>query len=71
MLQRNINKPTVIQAKADLVSDIYELIQRTIKEIYTMYYSDEAVKFFLEVHSEENILKDISEGKVYAVTIEQ
>lgn len=71
MIQEQINKPNIIQAKADLVLEIYELIHRTIEEIYTKYYSDEAVRFFLELHSEENILKDISDGKVYAVTLEQ
>lgn len=71
MVQEQENKPIVIQAKADLVSKIYELIHRTIEEIYTKYYSDEAVRFFLELHSEENILKDISNGKVYVVTFEQ
>lgn len=71
MIQRQIDKPVVIQAKADLVSEIYELIHRTIEEIYTKYYSDEVVRFFLELHSEENILKDISDGKVYAVTFGQ
>lgn len=71
MTQKQINKPVIIQAKADLVSEIYELIHRTIEEIYTKYYSDEAVRFFLEFHSEENILKDISDGKVYAVTLGQ
>lgn len=71
MTQKQINKPVIIQAKADLVSEIYELIHRTIEEIYTKYYSDEAVRFFLEFHSEENILKDISDGKVYAVTFGQ
>lgn len=71
MIQEQINKPIVILAKADLVSEIYELIHRTIEEIYTKYYPDEAVRFFLELHCEENILKDISDGKVYAVTLEQ
>lgn len=71
MVQEQINKPVIIHAKADLFSEIYELIHRTIEEIYTKYYSDEAVRFFLEFHSEENILKDISDGKVYAVTLGQ
>lgn len=71
MIQEQINKPIVIQANADNVSDIYELIHRTIEEIYAKYYPDEAVRFFLELHSEENILRDISDGKVYAVTLEQ
>lgn len=46
MIQDQINKPIVIQAKADMVSEIYELIHRTIEEIYTKFYSDEAVRFF-------------------------
>lgn len=71
MMKKQINKPIIIQAKAELVSEIYELIHRTIEVIYTKYYLDEAVKFFLEFHSEENILKDISDGKVYAVILEQ
>ena len=64
-----INKPIIIQAKTALLSEIYELIHRTIEEIYTKYYSDEAVRFFLELHSKKNILKDISDGKVYVVTL--
>ena len=71
MIQKQINKPIIIQAKAEMVSEIYELINRTIEEIYTKYYSDEAVRFFLDLHSKENILKDISDGKVYAVTLKQ
>ena len=71
MEQKQINKPAVIQVKADMVSEVYELIQRTIAEIYTRYYSDEAVRFFSELHSEKNILKDILDGKVYAVTLGQ
>lgn len=71
MLQEQIHKPIVIQAKAGMVSEIYELIRRTIEEIYTKYYPDEAVRFFLELHNEENILRDISDGKVYAVILEQ
>ncbi len=64
-----INKPVIIRANPEMILQIYEAVCRTIKEIYTRYYSDEAVGFFLELHSKENILKDISEGKVYAVTL--
>lgn len=71
MVQKQTNKPIIIQAKAEMISDIYKLVHKTIEEIYTKYYSDEAVRFFLKFHSEENILKDISAGKVYAVTFEQ
>lgn len=69
MIQKQIDKPMVIQANMDMVSDIHELVHTTIKDIYTKYYSDEAVKFFLELHSKENISKDISTGKVYVVTL--
>lgn len=69
MKQEQKNKPLIVQAKADIALKIYELIQRTIKEIYTRYYSEEAVDFFLALHNKESILKDISEGKVYAAVI--
>lgn len=71
MIQKQTYKPVVIQAKTDMASDIFELIHMTIKDVYTKYYPDEAVKFFLELHSKENILNDILKGKVYALTLKQ
>lgn len=71
MLKNQKNKPAVIQAKADWASGICELIRRTIEEIYPRYYSEEAVRFFLDLHGKENIEKDLSDGKVYAATLEQ
>ena len=71
MTQARTDKPLIIQAEADHVSKIFGLVRRAIEEIYTKYYPDEAVWFFTELHSEENILKDISGGKVYAVTLGQ
>ncbi len=70
MRQKQTYEPGLIQANMDMISDIYELIHMTIQEIYTRYYSDEAVKFFLELHSKENIANDISTGKVYVVVLE-
>lgn len=69
MIQEQISKPLIIQANSDIALKIYELVQRTIKETYTRYYSEEAVDFFLALHNEESILKDISEGKVYAAVL--
>ncbi len=69
MAQKQICQPLIFQAKADIALKIYELVQKTIKETYTKYYSEEAVDFFLTLHSKENILKDISEGKVYAAVL--
>lgn len=71
MIQEQLNKPTIIRAKADIATKIYELIHTTIKEIYAKYYSEDAVDFFLKLHSKEKIMKDISDGIVYAVTLEQ
>ena len=67
--QEHTSKPILVPANADIASKIYGLVQRTIKEIYPKYYTEEAVEFFLELHSEESILKDISEGKVYAAVL--
>lgn len=69
--QKQAYEPIVIQADMDMVSDIYELVHMTIKDVYTKYYSDKAVEFFLELHSEENIANDISAGKVYVVSLKQ
>lgn len=71
MGQEQVYEPTVIQADMDMVSDIYELVHMTINDIYPKYYSDEAVKFFLELHSKENIANDISAGKVFVVSLNQ
>lgn len=69
MSQKQICRPLIFRAKADIALKIYKLVQRTIKETYTRYYSEEAVDFFLALHNEESILKDISEGKVYAAVL--
>ena len=70
MIQRQTFEQEVVKADMNMVFDIYELVHITIKDIYKKYYSDEAVKFFLELHSKENISADISEGKVYAAVHE-
>lgn len=71
MIQKQVYEPIVTQANMDMLSDIYELIHMTIKDIYTKYYSDKAVDFFLELHSKENIANDIATGKVYVVSHDQ
>ena len=65
MIQKQTLKQEITKADMNMVSDIYELVRITIKDIYKRYYSDEAVKFFLEFHSKENISADILEGNVY------
>ena len=70
MIQKQTSKQKIIKADMDMVSDIYDLIHTTIKDIYKKYYSDEAVKFFLELHSKENISADVLKGNVYAAVHE-
>lgn len=70
MIHNQTFKYEIINADMNMVLDIYELVHTTIKEIYNKYYSDEAVKFFLELHSKENISADISNGKVYVAVHE-
>ena len=42
----------------------------TIKEIYPRYYPMGAVNFFIKYHNNENICKDIEDGYVYILEIE-
>ena len=56
-----------IKADEQLNSEIYNLVQQTIKEIYPKYYPQEVVDFFCELHSVENIRKDIENENVYVL----
>ncbi len=53
-----------IKANENNATQIVMLVQETIQAIYPKYYPNEVVDFFLELHSYENILKDIKEGNV-------
>ena len=55
-----------IKADEQLNSEIYNLVQQTIKEIYPKYYPKDVVDFFCELHSLDNIRKDIENENVYA-----
>lgn len=41
-------------------NDVFSLVHRTIEEIYPLYYPGEAVTFFHNHHSEENMRNEIS-----------
>ena len=64
MIQKQTLKQEITKADMNMVSDIYELVRITIKDIYKRYYSDEAVKFFLEFHSKENMIMDFLETEI-------
>lgn len=53
---------------ADLKS-VLQITRTTISEVYSHYYADGVVDFFLKHHSEENILRDIEEGIVWLLEV--
>ena len=55
------------KARLDQVDEIHEVVSNTIKEIYSKYYSDEVVDFFLELHKRDNIYNDILQGNTYVI----
>jgi GNAT superfamily N-acetyltransferase len=55
----------IIIAKPDDLHIVRDITQTTINTIYPRYYPAGAVQFFLEHHSDEHIIADISCGKVF------
>lgn len=53
-----------IKATEQNLQQIVQLVQNTIRTIYPKYYPKEVVDFFCELHCEENIRKDIEDGRV-------
>lgn len=57
----------ITRATTEEAESIYNLVQHTIRTIYPKYYPREVVDFFCELHSKENIAKDIENGCVVAL----
>ena len=55
----------IAQAERNEFSFVKNITQKTINEIYPKYYPAGAVEFFLQHHSDDNIINDIKQGKVY------
>ena len=55
----------ILLAEQNSFDEVKKITQHTIREIYPKYYPSGAVQFFCEHHCDENILKDILDGKVY------
>jgi N-acetylglutamate synthase-like GNAT family acetyltransferase len=53
--------------KLNDVETVYELVQNTIAISYADVYPPEAIEFFKNHHSKENIIKDLKGGYVVAV----
>jgi GNAT superfamily N-acetyltransferase len=45
------------------------VVHRTIKESYNKFYTPEAIKYFLELHSKENMEKDIPNGRTLVLQL--
>lgn len=56
-----------IDATACDAEEITTLVQNTIRTVYPKYYPQKVVDFFIELHSKDNILKDIESGSVGCV----
>lgn len=59
-----------LASSADLQT-VHEIVMHTIQAVYPRFYPAEVVEFFLNHHSEENILTDIQKGKTYLVADSQ
>lgn len=49
------------------VNEIYSLVQKTIRTVYSKYYAPGVVDFFCNHHSLERIAEDIEKGIVYII----
>ena len=50
---------------------VYDVVQHTIKTIYPKYYPTEVVDFFCEHHNKDAILKDIENGDVSVLKVDE
>ena len=55
----------IIQAEQKDIKTVKEITQTTIKYVYPKYYPKGAVDLFINYHSDERIISDISNGYVY------
>ncbi|MEY8433994.1 GNAT family N-acetyltransferase [Lachnospiraceae bacterium 48-42] len=58
-------------AKTEDLQTVYDVVQHTIKTVYPKYYPIEVVDFFCEHHSMEAIAKDIENGYVSVLKIDE
>lgn len=56
-----------MKATEEKTKTVVSLVQETIKSIYPKFYKKEVVDFFLSLHCEENINKDIKDGNVWVL----
>lgn len=59
-----------IKATENDIEQITALVQETIKTIYPKYYPKEVVDAFSQLHCPENIRKDVEDGRVGVLIID-
>lgn len=52
------------------LDEVYELVQTTIQNCYSRYYSAGVVEFFCKHHSKDVVASDINAGKIYGVYVD-
>ena len=52
------------------LENVLQIARNTISEIYSHYYANGVVDFFLQHHRRENILSDIEKGIVWLLEVE-
>ena len=57
--------------RPDDLDAVQELIFRTIDACYTGVYPSQAVAFFKEYHSEDNILEDSEQGHTFVLEVDR
>ncbi len=63
-------KVLVREYKRKDLSQLEFIVQTTIKKSYTGIYPEEAVEYFLNLHSKENMEKDIPKGCTFMLELE-
>lgn len=61
----------IIKAQSDDFDTVRDITRTTIKSIYPRYYPAGAVRFFWVHHSDEHIMADISDGKVFLLFVDE
>ena len=59
-----------IKATEQDIEQITALVQETILTIYPKYYPKEVVEFFCQLHCLENIRKDVEDGRVGVLKVD-
>lgn len=59
-----------IKATEENIDCVFDIVQTTVRSIYPKYYPKEVVDFFCELHSRENIVKDVGNSNVGILVVD-